>query len=570
MPSDCSRAPSASPRTASTCSARGRPTLGPRRSTGRATSRPARRWPLDHISRVHDRLPRRLRHQGAVGALALPAPAAARRGASADRRAALARRDRRAARRLDRRQPRRVRRQLGVHDGRRDPRRELGRDARAASPSGRRRALVRPVAREPAAARALHPLAPRVGARCAATTTSPTSSGCCSSRRCSRRAARGARGRAGRRAELAARDAPPGARPTAATTRRRSRTTGSSRELFVCGAQAAEALVPGALSPAFARAARARCSTSSPTTRGPTASRRRSATPTTGASCRSATTAAPIRATTATCSRQAGRGYAPAPRPRGVSRRRLLGHARRRAVRARPLRRRRPRRRRRATPTTTRSRSSSRSATSRSSSTPAAYLYTADPAERNRFRSTAFHSTLQIDGAEQNPLLGLAVRDGGPAPRGGADVGGTEGRAVFSGRHRRLSSPSPHRRRKHAPSSLRRQPADLTIARHRRFSRGNTKFNLDVPARTLSSGNDGCGCVVASFSIRHRARDRGRRTRSSASNDGWFSPCRTAVGSTRRLSARGGAPTLSADGDDPLKLADRAMRTRDTESLALR
>jgi hypothetical protein len=35
---------------------------------------------------------------------------------------------------------------------------------------------------------------------------------------------------------------------------------------------------------------------------------------------------------------------------------------------------------------------------------PGSYLYTADPIERNRFRSTAFHSTLEIDGAEQNPL----------------------------------------------------------------------------------------------------------------------------------------------------------------------
>ncbi len=35
---------------------------------------------------------------------------------------------------------------------------------------------------------------------------------------------------------------------------------------------------------------------------------------------------------------------------------------------------------------------------------PGTYVYTADPAERNRFRSTAFHSTLRIDGLEQNEL----------------------------------------------------------------------------------------------------------------------------------------------------------------------
>jgi hypothetical protein len=35
---------------------------------------------------------------------------------------------------------------------------------------------------------------------------------------------------------------------------------------------------------------------------------------------------------------------------------------------------------------------------------PGSYLYTANPVERNRFRSTGFHSTLKIDGQEQNPL----------------------------------------------------------------------------------------------------------------------------------------------------------------------
>jgi hypothetical protein len=35
---------------------------------------------------------------------------------------------------------------------------------------------------------------------------------------------------------------------------------------------------------------------------------------------------------------------------------------------------------------------------------PGTYLYTSDPAARNAFRATAAHSTLQVDGREQNPL----------------------------------------------------------------------------------------------------------------------------------------------------------------------
>ena len=35
---------------------------------------------------------------------------------------------------------------------------------------------------------------------------------------------------------------------------------------------------------------------------------------------------------------------------------------------------------------------------------PGTYIYTADPVERNRFRSTRFHSTLRIDDFEQNEL----------------------------------------------------------------------------------------------------------------------------------------------------------------------
>lgn len=40
---------------------------------------------------------------------------------------------------------------------------------------------------------------------------------------------------------------------------------------------------------------------------------------------------------------------------------------------------------------------------------PGSYVYTADPVARNAFRSTSFHSTLQIDGDEQNEILAGAL-----------------------------------------------------------------------------------------------------------------------------------------------------------------
>jgi hypothetical protein len=81
---------------------------------------------------------------------------------------------------------------------------------------------------------------------------------------------------------------------------------------------------------------------------------------------------------------------------------------------------------------------------------PGSYLYTAAPAERNRFRSTAFHATLRIGEAEQNPLRedylftlpdrtrarALAWEEDGP-------------RARFAGRHHgyeALDPPAVHER----------------------------------------------------------------------------------------------------------------------------
>jgi hypothetical protein len=82
---------------------------------------------------------------------------------------------------------------------------------------------------------------------------------------------------------------------------------------------------------------------------------------------------------------------------------------------------------------------------------PGAYLYTADPVERNRFRATAFHSTLQVDGGEQNPLsMGylFSMED-----RRGAETllwDASESAPVFEGRHHgfeALDLPATHTRR---------------------------------------------------------------------------------------------------------------------------
>jgi Heparinase II/III-like protein/Heparinase II/III N-terminus len=82
---------------------------------------------------------------------------------------------------------------------------------------------------------------------------------------------------------------------------------------------------------------------------------------------------------------------------------------------------------------------------------PGTYLYTADPAGRNLFRSTAFHSTLRVGGAEQNELRTddlFAMED-----RASAHTLAWEPRAtgaVFEGEHFGflvLPSPAVHTRR---------------------------------------------------------------------------------------------------------------------------
>ena len=81
---------------------------------------------------------------------------------------------------------------------------------------------------------------------------------------------------------------------------------------------------------------------------------------------------------------------------------------------------------------------------------PGSYVYTADPIERNRFRSTAFHSTVQLDGAEQNPISTRALFAMEDRRRAEAlDWEAGPDRAMFRGRHRgyaSLDEPAVHSR----------------------------------------------------------------------------------------------------------------------------
>jgi uncharacterized heparinase superfamily protein len=90
---------------------------------------------------------------------------------------------------------------------------------------------------------------------------------------------------------------------------------------------------------------------------------------------------------------------------------------------------------------------------------PGSYVYTADAAERNRFRSTAFHSTLVIDGAEQNPLSRTSLftmRDLRRAQPLSWEPG--HDHVVFEGRHHgyeALDEPATHTRRLEVSGSTR-------------------------------------------------------------------------------------------------------------------
>ena len=80
---------------------------------------------------------------------------------------------------------------------------------------------------------------------------------------------------------------------------------------------------------------------------------------------------------------------------------------------------------------------------------PGSYLYTADPAARTLFRSTAFHATLGVDGQDQNPLKEQALFMLEDLTRAEPIAWDPEAPA-FAGRHHgyeRLPAPAIHTRR---------------------------------------------------------------------------------------------------------------------------
>jgi uncharacterized heparinase superfamily protein len=83
---------------------------------------------------------------------------------------------------------------------------------------------------------------------------------------------------------------------------------------------------------------------------------------------------------------------------------------------------------------------------------PGTYVYTPDPVERNRFRSTAYHATLRIDGLEQNELRtdDLFLMAG----RARAETLAWDGEA-FEGRHHGFPGATHTRRIELVPEGLR-------------------------------------------------------------------------------------------------------------------
>lgn len=152
---------------------------------------------------------------------------------------------------------------------------------------------------------------------------------------------------------------------------------------------------------------------------------------------------------------------------------------------------------------------------------PGSYLYTASPQERNRFRSTAFHATLRIGGAEQNPLREDYLFTLPDRTRAEALAWEAEGpRARFAGRHHgyeALDPPALHERELRFDGEAR----TLTILDTVR-SAGAHELEWTFPLATPCTATGDPGRAVADFAAH-------RLTIESPSlefvvEDGWQSP----------------------------------------------
>ena len=409
----------------------------------RADFKTGRRWPLRHGSLLAGLLRRRLRHQGSVGALAVPAPAAPRGRLPVDGRAALPRRARRqlsdwiagesrssSARTGPARWTSRSGRRTGSPRSRSQPR--PPRTSRGSTPALESLLLHGRFIRahlEDGQVRGNHYLSDVVGLLPVAALFSASREG--------RRWAEWAAGELASEMEHQVRA--DGCEHEASIPYHRLVT-----ELFVCGTQAAEALLPGRLPPWYHERLDLMLDFVADYTRpdglapqvGDADDGRFLPLGDYGA--RPARPPAPLRA---------GRPRASSRQPSAGSFPESGFYVMRagRPVRDRALRRRRPLRPRRPRPQRPALVRAGERAQSRSSSIRARYLYTPDPEARNLFRSTGFHSTLRVDGAEQNELRTddlFSMR----RPRAG--------RGAPLGRHRLRRSP-PRLSRGHAHTAAR-------------------------------------------------------------------------------------------------------------------
>ena len=115
---------------------------------------------------------------------------------------------------------------------------------------------------------------------------------------------------------------------------------------------------------------------------------------------------------------------------------------------------------------------------------PGAYVYTPDPAARNAFRATAAHATLQVDGREQNPLRSdylFALEDRAQARALAWEADGP--RATFAGEHRGFD-PVVHRRRVSFDGERRTLEVEDEVTRRRAAA-------VELPAGAGRAGRGG-------------------------------------------------------------------------------